>query len=175
METPAYTAPIAAQMRAENTAVSSPEVHSTDAPAIPAWIKQVESDVKKGKVIELKKWQQDVLRIQHPQLMKQYEQLDYRTKEVIKSQSKETLSAQFVQPSAVPQPLGMPGDLPPPLSAMPAYMNPSQPSPVRPVFEYANAANTGQGNTVMSANGYLTIVMIGGIAFGAALIAAFGF
>ena len=149
-----------------------PEVHGTDAPAIPAWIKQVENDVKNGKVVELKKWQHDVLRIQHPDLLKQYEKLDGRIKEAIKHQSKEVLLNQFSVPST-PPPIPQPGDLPTPLPSMPAFMMDAPKRSPAPVFNYATTATSSASAT--TANGYLTIVIFGGIVFGAILIATFGF
>lgn len=149
-----------------------PEVHGTDAPAIPAWIKQVENDVKNGKVAELKKWQHDILRIQHPDLLNQYEKLDGRVKEAIKHQSKEVLLNQFSTPST-PSRIPQPGDLPTPVSSIPAFMmDPPRRNPA-PVLNYASPSTT--NGATMTANAYLTIVIFGGIAFGAALIIAFGF
>ena len=160
----------------ERSVVPSPEIRGTNEPAIPAWIRQVESDIKKNKVPELKKWQLDVLRAQHPDLVKKYEKLDTQAKETIKRQSKEYIPGSSsllgqTDTSATP------GDLPAPAYALPAYMKPADiaasPKSPLPAYDYS----TGSANTNGSAfsNEYLTIVTVGGLLFGAALIAAFGF
>jgi hypothetical protein len=156
--------------------VPAPETAGSQAPAIPSWIRQIENDVKNGKIVELKKWQHDVLRVQHPELLKRYEKLDLAAKQEIAHQSKEMLASQFTPiPPKLPQPLSVPGDLPAPVLSAASFMTP-QPESVVPNYSYASASpsSTSAAGT-LSANGYMTIVIIGGIVFGAALIAAFGF
>jgi|GEM_PF-6114385 len=151
------------------------EVRGTNEPAIPRWISQIESDVAKGKVPELKKWQIDVLRAQHPELLKKYEKLDQNSKERIKQQSKESIRG---VDTILSSPVGQqsPGELPAPVYALPSYMT-AQSAPPTPVFEYASttASLPTVSNGSVFSNEYLTIVVAGGILFGAVLIAAFGF
>jgi len=151
------------------------EVRGTNEPAIPKWINQIENDVRKGKVPELKKWQIDVLRAQHPELLKKYEKLDQSTKEHIKKQSAESikgLNTMFDRPAQA----SSTDELPAPAYALPSYMtsqNVDTPSTTLSAYEYATAPSSTNGSVFSSE--YLTIVVVGGLLFGAALIAAFGF
>jgi hypothetical protein len=145
-----------------------PEVSGTDAPAIPAWIYTLEKDIKFGKIEALKKWQIDILRVQHPELLSQYEQLMSNSFETAEHHSREVLSHQF-EPESLPQP----GELPSPALSLPAYMNVTAPTP-HTVYDYATVSS-GATSTTLTPNSYLAIVIIGGIAFGLALIFAFGF
>jgi hypothetical protein len=147
------------------------EVRGTNEPAIPRWISQIESDVAKGKVPELKKWQLDVLRAQHPEILKKYEKLDQRTKEQIRQQSKESIRGASVV-LGDPAPHQNPNELPAPAYTLPSYMSEQSPSPA-PVLEYASTSSSSNGSVF--SNEYLTIVVAGGLLFGAVLIAAFGF
>jgi hypothetical protein len=177
MERSSLVATVPATKHEALAQMSQPEVSGTDAPAIPAWIRQIENDVKNGKAVELKKWQHDVLRVQHPELLRRYEKLDQAVKEEIRHQSKEVLSRQFSQPHEdTPLLLSAPGDLPrlASSSSMPAFMSSSYNEPVAPGYAYA-APLSPAVRTALTANAYIVIVVFGGILFGAALIAVFGF
>lgn len=160
--------------RAENLVEQKPmqfELGNNN-PAIPQWIRLLESDLKKGKVPEIKKWQRDVLRVQHPDMLKRYEKLDKASVETIKNQSYETLQAE--QPRDLRPLSDFDSEYSAPTwdtSTMPAFMR--EPSPITPVV-YTEQSNSEQGGSVLADN-FLTIVMIGGAVFGAVLIIAFGF
>ena len=159
------------------------EIRGTNEPAIPEWIKQIEKDVQRGRVAELKKWQVDVLRTQHPDLLKRYEKLDHIHEQQIKTQSIETIRS---EPKFDHRPLTVsaPGDLPSPMldASMPEFMRPSTPNALpittsipatsTPAYEYAmRETSTGP----IFGNSYVTNVMIGGLLLGALLIGVFGF
>lgn len=159
------------------------EIRGTNEPAIPDWIKQVEKDVQKGRVVELKKWQIDVLRTQHPDLLKRYDKLDRTHEQQIKTQSFETIRAEQ-QFDRRPLTVSAPGDLPPPIfdASMPAFMRPKVPSaqpipmtvPTVNTQAYEYAMRDTSSNAILG-NSYITNVMIGGLLLGALLIGVFGF
>jgi len=174
------------EMRLSDTkeqSTTKAEIRGTNEPAIPDWIKQVEKDVRQGRIAELKKWQIDVLRTQHPDLLKRYSKLDHIHEQQIKTQSFETIRPE-PQFDRRPFTVSAPGELPSPVfdASMPAFMRPSTPStqPIpmttptasAPAYEYA-MRETSSGP--IFGNSYVTNVMIGGLLLGALLIGAFGF
>jgi hypothetical protein len=165
--------------------IKPPEVHSQQQDAIPSWIKQVESDVKKGKVLELKKWQRDVLKAQHPELLKRYDKLDAEYRLQIKHQSIEHTKSAQPQVNTRYASQSQPGDLPSfsGEATMPAFMRPPVPkappimTPPTPVFQPQVSAYeyaTQQSTEPIFSSAYITIVTIGGLVFGAFLISVFG-
>lgn len=139
--------------------------------AIPAWIRQLEVMLKQGKVPEIKKWQKDILRVQHPDLLKRYDKLDMLSKEAIKNHSIEHLK-QAHRPVIKP------------LSAFEdAYSDAKQPSiPTfmqdgfvpRPMIQQSFSENTSPNGDSVATSNLMSIIMIGGVIFGAILILAFG-
>lgn len=171
-----YETPQHAETKPERPDIS-PSTPKSYESAIPSWVRQIESDVKKGKVVELKKWQRDVLKAQYPKLLASYDALDLKHTKELKTQTESAGNRTIFSAPLAAQPASNDA-LPAPAYAMPAYMQqaPSNapmaaPQPVytTPGPEYAYQASS----TVSSA--YLTIVAIGGVLFGAALIVAFGF
>ena len=159
------------------------EIRGTNEPAIPDWIKQVEKDVRKGRIAELKKWQIDVLRTQHPDLLKRYEKLGRIYEQQIKTQSFETIRPE-PQFDSRPFTVSAPGDLPSPMfdASMPAFMRPPTPStqsipmtvPTTNTQAYEYAMRETSSGPIFG-NSYITNVMIGGLLLGALLIGVFGF
>lgn len=167
-----------------NTESPSSEIKGNFQAVIPAWIKQFESEVKKGKVVELKKWQRDVLRVQHPNLLKKYDAFDGAIRHSFIEQKSDPKGSRtmYSPPISVAVQNPLPQDLPRPTTSaytMPAYMQ--QPA------EYSQSSHSSaldahttinpysaRSGSVFSTT-YVTTVTFGGIVFGAILIALFGF
>lgn len=162
-----------------------PETKTSFGSAVPAWITALEKEVKKGKVVEIKKWQRDVLKSQHPELLRNYEKLDMKLKGEIKKQARSTERpaemGQVYQNLAIPQ--GTPGDLPSVQRPMPAFMAPSPssaPTPAppqpaqRPTSAYGYAMDSA-GRDSSDGTPNLNLVLAGGVVFGVVLILVFGF
>ncbi|MCA9347246.1 hypothetical protein KC930_01535 [Candidatus Saccharibacteria bacterium] len=149
----------------------SPEIHDSPASVIPKWILQLEKDLKSGKIPELKKWQIDILKIQHPDLFKKYEKLDKSAREAIKHSSKESLSKRN-NPDTLPD-VSIKDDKLPSIQSLPPYMQPL-PNLSTSVPDFNYASSSAQSTSIV-ANVYLMAVLVGGMLFGALLILIFGF
>jgi len=171
LEQPAYHIP--ERLTAKSAEPQIPRFELNANAAIPLWIRQLEAELKHGKVPEIKKWQRDVLRVQHPDILRHYEKLDKSSVEAIKEHSYEAVAhdekkeikplsdfdTEFSGPTWKS-------------SSMPAFMR--EPIPVAPI-SYSYAEPIIQENGSILADNFLTIIMIGGAIFGAVLIIAFGF
>ena len=155
---------------------SYPDIPNNQGSVIPGWIRQIEKDVKNGKIVELKNWQRDVLRIQHPKLLEKYEQLDKSITEKLRVASPESQPRVDI-PDALPRTITLAGELPAPVSPtaqsaprvaykMPVFVPNTPMSP----YQYAMSGNT----AVFSMGDYLTKVLVFGAVFGAVLIVFFG-
>lgn len=159
----------------ETTRTIRPEQSGNNAVAIPAWIRQLESEVKKGKAPEIKKWQRDILRVQHPDILKKYEKLDQLFKERIKGHSVETIHAEkspYIKPLSVfdsSYETSRPS-LPTP---MPAFMQASAKPTLLSTYTQGDVTAL-RGESLFISN-FATIILVGGVIFGSVLILAFGF
>lgn len=158
---------------AHSLEVHPPQIELGTNAVIPLWIRQLEADLKLGKVPEMKKWQRDVLRVQHPEILKRYENIEKSGAETVAGQSYEAMAHDEVK--GIKPMSDFDSNYSGPTwesTSMPAFMRePNAPAPVS--YPYTEQKNQ-QSSSLLDDN-FLTIVMIGGAVFGAILIIAFGF
>jgi hypothetical protein len=151
-----------------------PETRSTSRQeAIPSWVYQLESEIKNGRTPEIKTWQRDLLKRQHPELLERYERMT-------KLPNTETLQAQFeIVGNEAPKAKSDPTILPSPHgiydNAMPAYMFADQPASAQPRYVPTYQPQKDGQLVQLNAGNYLATIVVGGVIFGALLIAVFGF
>jgi hypothetical protein len=168
------------QSKTPDVANIFPEIGSSNQSLIPQWVKQIDKDVKQNKIVELRKWQRDVLRAQYPDLLKKYDIIDQKAKEQIMLQTKELATQPKADtPTQVVQQYTEPGNLPSlvPAQQLPGTVPPLQ-SPVTTLSQnlspYQRAMKSGRDGS-FSMSDYVTRVLVGGILLGALLIVIFGF
>lgn len=145
--------------------------------AIPQWIRSFETSIGSGVLPEMKKWQRDVLKAQHPDILKRYETLDHMLRgEIAQSRIEEPLPVspeQLNRPrqSTVYEPM-----LPVPASLStdyePAYMNEAAGQQTTPI-RFLRPARRGLVRMALESLSY-RVVLGGGAAFGLVLILLFG-
>ncbi len=143
-------------------------------PAIPVWIRDIEAELKMGRLPDLKQWQIDLLESQYPDILKQYRLMEVRAQTVPR------LDFESLTPASAEQ------DLPAPAVADAGYDS-QLPMPVSPrlgaadyqsVQESYNPGYRIPESRIFSgwfSNFTATPVIVGGVILGFILILIFGF